>query len=505
MKKSVYIFVAFILGAASCSKENNIIETVEPAAEKITFSASINLSSDTKASLADMVGGKAIHWSASDKIAVANDQNDEIEACSVTVDGEDASKCTFTVTAVDGATIYYAICVGDNITGITFDHTTGTFSGLNSARYEADKNNLSGSTLAMAGKSTDKTTFSMKPCLSLFHCKIHPESVESELAGGYTGVRGIYVDMKHSGSTVYPTGDYTVNLSGEMSVQMLDNSNKKSDKKVVADETVLMDSSADYYFTTLPVGAVEYIRFRFAGFKQSGENIVPDWDNKFYGMSTRQSLSIGSGDYFDFGTLNPVGAKKADDAFVPAINIDGSFTDWEASGVVSGVNTSSKITAWKYTSDAKNIYFYAVVPKSALTYDVGRDGYRKENYFYVGFDFDNDDKTGSGSASGGLGNGYDARAVVYPYTGMTEGTIEYIIGKDSRSSAAYCPTATSSAEWESASSWESIYTAAAASGDNTIVEFMVPRAKIGYPSKGTITVNLSFNYSAVGREAITIN
>lgn len=507
MKKFVVILsIASIIGMVSCSKENNVTEVKEPSSEKIVFSASIDMSSETKASLADMVGGKAIHWSASDKIAVANDQNDEIEACSVTVDGVDATKCTFSATAVAGATTYYAICIGDNITGIAFDHSTGKFSGLNSARYEANKNNLSGSALAMAGKSTDKTTFSMKPCLSLFHCKIHTESVAAELDGkGYTGVRGIYVTMKHSGSTVYPSGDYTVDLSGEMAVQFVDNGNKKDDKKVVADNTVLMDPSADYYFTTLPVGNVEYIRFRFAGFKQDGSDVVPDWDNKYYSMATRQSLSIDPGDYFDFGTLNPVGAKKADDAFAPAITIDGSFSDWSSSGVVAGVNTSSKITSWKYTSDAKNVYFYAVVPKTALTFKADRAGYRKENYFYVGFDYDSNAATGSGSASGGLGDGYDARAVVYPYQGEVEGTIDFIVGKDDRSSTSYCPTASSSSEWEAASSWETVYTAAVASGDDTIVEFMIPRSKIGYPSSGTIQVNLSFNYSAIGRESITLN
>lgn len=498
MKKIVFILsIASIIGMVSCSKENNVAEVKEPSSEKIVFSASIDMSSETKTSLADMVGGKAIHWSASDKIAVANDQNDVVEACAITVDGVDATKCTFSATAVAGATTYYAVCIGDNITGITFDHTTGVFSGLNSARYEANKNNLSGSALAMAGKSTDKSSFSMKPCLSLFHCKIHSESVAAELAGGYTGVRGIYVQMKHSDDYVYPSGDYTVNLSGEnLSVQLVDNGNKKNDKKVVADETVLMDSDADYYFTTLPVGDVEYIRFRFAGFKQDGESIVPDWDNKYYSMATRQSLSVAPGDYFDFGTLNPVGAKKADDAFVPAITIDGAFTDWSAAGVVAGSKTNDRITSWKYTSDAKYIYFYVVVPKSKLTFDSDpARGYRKDNYIYVGFDYDNDPDTGA-DPSGGLGAGFDARAVVYPYTGYSLGTIEYIIGKDDRSSTAY-PIGTNS--------WETIYSGAAGDGDNTIVEFRVPRNKIGYPSAGTITVSLCFNWYVTGRETITLN
>ena len=77
MKKFVVILsIASIIGMVSCSKENNVTEVKEPSSEKIVFSASIDMSSETKASLADMVGGKAIHWSASDKIAVANDQND---------------------------------------------------------------------------------------------------------------------------------------------------------------------------------------------------------------------------------------------------------------------------------------------------------------------------------------------------------------------------------------------------------------------------------------------
>ena len=95
---------------------------------------------------------------------------------------------------------------------------------------------------------------------------------------------------------------------------------------------------------------------------------------------------------------------------------------------------------------------------------------------------------------------------MYPYTGYTDGTLEYIIGQDDRSSTAYHPASSSSDDWEAASTWETIYTGAAESGDDTIVEFSVPRNKIGYPSSGTITINMTFNGGgAIGRESITIN
>lgn len=500
MKKNLFfLFVACAVGMMSCSKENAIVEPQqEPSKETITFSASIDLNAETKASLS----GLAIHWSASDLIAVANDVNDDIESCSVTPDGGDPTLCSFTATAVDGATTYYAICVGSSTDGIAFNHSTATFSGLNNARKGFKKGTMSGVNLAMAGKSTDKAHFTLKPCLSLFRIRIHEESVAAKYADGYSGISGFYFYMRHNDTKVYPAGDYTVNLASDMVVSLVDNANKVNNLKIAGDDSSLMEKDVDYYFTSIPVGTIEKMQYRFCGYTSEGER---DWDTEMYGMTNRQTISVDPGDYFDCGTINPVGAKKADDTFSPAITIDGSFTDWSGSGVVAGVNTSSKITSWKYTSDAKYIYFYAVVPKTALTYDSTRNGYRKENYFYVGFDFDSNSGTGSGSASGGLGSGYNARAVVYPYKGEVEGTIEYIVGKDDRSSTAYSPTATNSSEWDAASSWETIYTAAVASGDNTIVEFSVPRSKIGFPSAGAMEVNLSFNYSAIGRESITIN
>lgn len=487
MKKYLFISIACLMGMLSCSKEIKVAEPQQEA-EKITFSAGIEMKDATKSTLT----GLTITWSTSDKVVVANNINDEVEVCSITRDEGDKTQCTFTVTAVAGAETYYAISIGESDpAGITFNHSTATFSGLNLSKYSFDADHLYDSKIPVAGKSTDKAHFSLKPCVTLAHFRMHEESVAAKHDGEYSGIRGFYFIAKN-GDRVIVAGDYTVSLSGDMSVQYVDNGNKKDDKKIESNDLLAKDT--DYYFTMLPAGAVTSMEFRFLGFNSN--ETVSDTEG-IYRMATSQTVSLDPGDCFDFGTLNPVGLKKANDAFVPAISIDGNLDDWSAVGVHTGTNTNEKITEWKVMSDLKNVYFYCKIPKSVLVFNPSREGYRKDNFIFVGFDYDNNPSTGA-SAGAGLGDGFDARCQVCPYQGTTEGTIQYITGSDNRTY--YTFPLGSSDNWTSTTVW-----AQSLDEDNTVVEFMVPRNKIGYPSSGTIAVNLSFNNSAVGRETITLN
>ena len=401
MKQIKFFALAFAaLSLLSCSKENadnQIVQNVNKEDVKtITFSASID-PVNSKAILND----HSVEWSVTDIIAVANDVNDDIEACVVTPDGTDPTKCTFTVTAVAGATTYYAICKGNSVSGITFDHTTGVFSGLNNENHSFVKNNVSEARLTMAGKSTDMSSICFAPCLTLVKFKIAAESVAAKYADGYSGIRGFNLIIKHNGNRIHPTGDYSVDLSGsDVAVSYVANG---ADFIQINEGENLMSSTADYYVTVIPEGNVETFQIQPFGFNSSS---AATWDG-IYHMTLTQSASLNPGDYFDLGTLNPLGLQKARDAFVPAISIDGNFTDWNSITTTGGY--SNGYTECRATYDKNFIYFYSKTTN--ITWDSG-------NYFYYCLDTDNDNTTG-GDLWGHAG--FECIFYVSPFS-STEGT-----------------------------------------------------------------------------------
>ena len=483
MKKYLIISMACLMGMISCSKE---INDVEPQNEpgKITFSAGIDVN-NTKAT----VTGLTITWNSSDKIAVANDFNDEIQTCAITRDAVDHTKCTFTVDAVAGATTYYAICKGSSTEGITFDHTTKTFSGLNLSKYSFDIGELSSSSVSLAGKSTDKTTFRMKPCLTLVRFRMHSESVNAKYADGYSGIRGLYFIAKN-GDRVYVAGDYTVNLSDNMAVQYVNNDNKKNDKKI--DTNDLLTDSQDYYFTVLPAGTVTSMEYRFLGFNSDGSESDVEG---IYKMSTSQPVSLDPGDCFNFGTLNPVGLKKDKDN--PAININGNMSDWATIDMYPDDDLKDafpgdgdRLVEWKATSDAFNIYFYFKAKISFATRGV-------EGFFATAFDY----IYGEGAVDGYAGlEGCDVVAKTHPFSsanGAADVTFYEPASPSSNSSIKFAPS------WGYASGRAT--TAGTKDENYAYVEISLSRSKLGNPPSGVpISVKVTANYTASATQTITL-
>ena len=86
---------------------------------------------------------------------------------------------------------------------------------------------------------------------------------------------------------------------------------------------------------------------------------------------------------------------------------------------------------WKATSDDYYIYFRYKITASKIKWD-SSTGYDK-SYIYTGFDLDSNGATGSAPSGGMTLSGAEARSLVYPFTGTTEGTIEFKSGEDPRS------------------------------------------------------------------------
>lgn len=423
MRRFFYITIPVLACiVVSCSKESTNVQLEKPEdtlqkeepARTITFSATIDVSKDTKAALND----HAIEWSDDsnkDVIAVANDLNGAIQSCIVTRDPGNYTVGKFDVVEVVGAENYYALYTGSSdFSGIAFDKDTKTFYGtsvgeLTSNRKQYSVGSLSGAPLSMAGKaSSSSSNISFRPCLALAKFRLGEDSVKSKHDGTYSGVRGLnfYQDpsASYDGGAPYTSGDYRVDLSGEnIVITTDDNKNRRNYREIATAE--LLSKDTDYYFCFIPAGEINGFKLDLLGFKSdlSVSNAAQ------YTMTLNQSLTIDPGDYFDFGTIDPVKAKKSEADFSDyAIK---TMSDWDS---VSASDSSSdpadnnielKVTYDKY-------YFY-IYTKRTYTDDV----WNNQGYFY--YCLDTDGNPTNGTDANAKGQMSDIVFFVKPYGGTS--------------------------------------------------------------------------------------
>ena len=421
MKKEFIIAIAAIsVGLLSCAKESERIDDLkeeENLTEEntiiqpriITISASIDMPQAVKATLND----HAVQWSAGDYIGIATELASTVTGYTVTP-GVDPTTCSFDILEVTGAEYYYAIYTGSSdFSGITFNTETKTFSGTDAgnlmikySRYDSPSITHK-EQLSMAGKtSAHDASISMKPCLALAKLQFGSKSVANKYADSYSGVRGFnfYQDPNASwgGGAPYSSGDYSVCLSGEnLVVSPLETANRKNFREI--SESELLDANTPYYIAFIPGGDINGFKIDLVGF-DSDSNISYDAQ---YTLKLQQSMTIDPGDYFDFGVIDPVGAKKDEASFSDyAISIDGVFSDWASVTTSGGPNNG--YTECKVTYDNYYIYFYSKTTGNS---------WNSSNYIYYCLDTDNNNTTG-GDLWGHAG--FESIFYISPYS-ATEG------------------------------------------------------------------------------------
>ena len=171
----------------------------------------------------------------------------------------------------------------------------------------------------------------------------------------------------------------------------------------------------------------------------------------------------------------------------PSFAADGNFAEWADVASISGNrpdgNTNSRIAEWKVASDDANIYLYFKITTEKIKHD---------RYFYLGFDFDKDEATGS--THDGI-PGLEAYAVVYPCVADSD-PLQYVNGVDSRS--ILYP--------QGAASVGGVVTifAAAADATYTNMEMSIPRDKMGI-AKGTVmNMATSYNNYTTAKHEVTL-
>ena len=517
MKKVLYILLAASAALfISCEKEN-VIDTpvVDDPVESsftgktITFSASIDMPAATKAALS----GLNINWSSGDYIGICTNNDATIVAYPVTVDGSDATQCTITVNEVAGASAYYGILRGsnsnvaaDDFSGISFNTTTKTFSGLNVGGHVSQGEFTShlyysnGFPLTMAGKA-DGTSLVMKPCLALVKVQVHSDSVPADHYivsetynnpvynvnhdHSYSAVRGFLFSQRGS-STVYSQGDFTVQVSDNNDLTVTAAGNNVEERELGGENKMVANSP--YYMCIIPGGSISSFRFRFWGYADDAGTV--SW-TPAYVMSLSANVTVSPGSFFDMGTLNPLGRKMAknhaeDDAadkeaaeaasYTPAIVIDGDFDDWdgitEYDGTCASGSSNSRIAAWRVTSDSRNIYVYMKLVSSKIT---------NSRYIYVALDTDNNDSTGSTYTSI---VGCEAYAVYYPAVASSD-PVSFIQGADPRS------TVNGSSDG-SLEIWGVNDGSSLSASTYSYFELCLPRSKVGLNSAATIKIGVSY-------------
>ncbi len=208
---------------------------------------------------------------------------------------------------------------------------------------------------------------------------------------------------------------------------------------------------------------------------QDGGNIVVEagtYDVKLYAWCDGKA----------YATLEAAAAAEG-------IKIDGEFDDWADIEALSGNrpngDANTRIKEWKMSSDASNIYAYFKITKSKIT---------NSRYFYVGFDFDKDESTGTThDAIPGL----EAYVVVYPAVAGSD-PVEFVNGLDPQSKIYDNNSG-------SATGLVTVYGVEDADDpDYVLFEMSIPRDKVGVEVGAELTVASSYNNYTTGKREVTL-
>ena len=513
----------------SCAKDNgndievNSPETIDNNAtgpaftgRTLTFSVEMDIPATTKAAL----DGLDIKWESGDSIGIATNNSATIVSYPVT--NRDGTKGEITVNEVVGATDYYAIFRGSNatyktgdFTGVTFNTETKTFSGLTvgnqsilSGSFNSHLYISNGYPLAMAGKTTglpQSGHLIMKPCLALFRLGIASASVPAGYyysnvpfttsAGNerdhyYSAVRGFAV-YQLGASTIYSSGDFNVQIGadGSLTTTAVSNLTEKREKS----QSDKLSSGVDYYMCVIPGGSVSSFRIDFLGYKSNGK---ADGDlswSPVYTMTKSGDFTVNPGDYYDLGTLNPLGRKKAlieaaDEALDSTI--DGDVSEWADIDAFPSARTD-RIREWKYKSDSYNHYFYFKLRRNRV------DGAKN---LYIGLDLDNNNETGS---SYGDVTGCEGYIKVVPFTNSGQATEPVPVnGYDSASKVYVSGVSDYSANvyvWD----YDTGETLSSDSS-NIYIEIGIPKSQLVLPSSGSISVGCSYDWACTGKSSVSL-
>ena len=152
----------------------------------------------------------------------------------------------------------------------------------------------------------------------------------------------------------------------------------------------------------------------------------------------------------------------------------------------------TRILEWKATSDADYIYFYYKTPEQ-LASDRGI----WDAYLVTGYDTDNDATTGM-AGSYGLGDGFEARTIAYPFSNSKGQPVSFASpDSPNTSSKITCPIDGESTGY--------VPTNGTTHEGYALVETRIPRSGIGSPASGAvIRVRQAYGSTSSSAQTITL-
>ncbi len=449
MKKYALIFTALsAFFVISCNKESVSNETNLPPVDGmkiVTLSASVAKEA-TKTSYS---GEGSFSWTAGDEISVA---------CS------NGSFYTFTATKSGSKTKFIGyIPDGTNIgTRAYFPadpyHTDEIFS----VAKEKDMTSHASADLPMVGTGVEvdgdyKFTFS--------HCS---GAAKMTLANIPDGIKKVRISIENTSLKL--SGLFNLKQISETNNYYWDPEEKSGDNEFFIRKVNVSDNSAELY---IPYSCHPTYGSMWA---TSTINVVGyDKDNNEFELVVNKTMS-------SLGTFTRAQVKPLATLYASRL----ATINWADAGITANGSGNSRIVQWKATSDAYYIYLQYKITASKVQWEKVNDpptaydlSYDK-SYIYTGFDIDPTNNPGNSVSGGVTLEGCEARTLVYPFKGTTEGTIEYKKGDDPRGYI-QSPIGTSTGS--------KVFTQGRLDGDYVYIENAIPRSKIGSPVSGT-TINI---------------
>lgn len=187
------------------------------------------------------------------------------------------------------------------------------------------------------------------------------------------------------------------------------------------------------------------------------------------------------------------GTGEIGEPFVPAIDMDGDFSDWDDIEMIDSPASNTRIKGWKYASDEKYLYFYYKIDASKIKNSEGDDKDLDWNpYIYIGIDTDNNEGTGAGGG-GGTMEGCEAQVCIFPWRG-TKANPVCVAGED-ENGWVKCPISGEPVDTP-------VVYGAIADGICQL-ELAIALDKIGNPT-GSIAVDHSMAWYTIGRTVISL-
>lgn len=481
MKKVFYILAFAGLVVSACNKENPAVQ--EPASTPGTYTYVIDASFASDMTKTEYANDKTFSWSQGDQISVLFHNGDDNQFFTFTATKGGSATTRFEGEVTDGYTIgasnnsekwalypanpNHAYLATSSVDAVRF-YIPGEFDFTAPGAHHSVN-------MPMWARGDDNDCFTFKGLTACYKFTFT----------GLTNVSKVKLTVENKGNGYYLSGRSPLQGNGDdLYLEMYQDEGSTT---VSITDNVSSGTATFYVNARCWDALASNITLQNMDAGDNYENIIYKATavNTLTGIAQARICVVPSCDLSAYGVGVP---------FWSAFGVNWSSIDMYAddSSKDAFPGEGNKIVEWKATSDDTDIYFYFKTVASAA-----QTAGQWESYIVTGFDTDNDPTTGE-AGSYGLGDGFEARSLAYPYSNDVGSPVTFRLPTSpNTSSKILCPISGSSLGY--------VETNGGLKGDYAFVEIRIPRNKIGSPSSGaTIRVRHAFGWTPSPEQTITL-